>query len=429
MSGMPGPSGYQSGSSGYQLSTGHDPEPASSGYQLGTAHDPEPASSGYQLGTAHDPEPASSGYQLGTAHDPEPASSGYQLGTAHDPEPASSGYQSGSTHDPEPGSSGYHSGSMLDQEPGPSECQSNRIVDVNLNSYALGSGLPLEPEPGPSGYPGASRYPESVARSTANVQPGPSGYDELVIDESDDINEHDADSYLQVVTESFGQQPVPSNYASFQAGPELQSIESDSREPEPGPSGYDPVSQAGAYRDIKESVNIPDHGSLPDNEPGPSGLNQSRNSPVDDEAPGGYPNEPGPSNYVGNPPIGSVQDQNQLIGLIHGEISNPPSPLGGRVIEADYESDDDEDDDGMSSTDSPHVGPGSVSYFGMPFLPDPVSNPSSPQVGPSSGTSKRRGVPPDSFVFGNNKKSRFEPTPGPSNIPVQRHQSHLNVSR
>jgi hypothetical protein len=93
---------------------------------------------------------------------------------------------------------------------------------------------------------------------------------------------------------------VPSNYESFRTEPEPESAESASRDPEAVPSGYEPVSQARAYpRNEGEPGNLPDHGLLLDNEPGPSGLNQSRNSPVEESAPSGYQNDPGPSNYGG----------------------------------------------------------------------------------------------------------------------------------
>ena len=324
----------------------------------------------------------------------QPGSSGYQSGSGHDPEPGPSGYQPGSAIDPEPGPSRYQPGSDTDPEPGPSRHNSGQLPTSNQNrGFASGSGLHLEPEPGPSGYQAAS------------------------VDDDADAG------YLQVVTESFDQEPGPSDFEPFQAEPEAD------HNPEARPSEYPSASQAGAYhRGNDDPVDLPDHGLLLDNEPGPSGLNQSRNSPVEESGPSGYQNEPGPSNYSGEALRDNREAGNRLIELIHGEISNPPSPLGGRVVHIDSDSDDED----LSLADSLQGRSGRIAYFGLPFMPDAGSNPSSPQAGPSFGPAKRRNVQADSYnVFGNGKRSRFEPTPGPSNSSAQHHQqrNHLNVSR
>jgi hypothetical protein len=117
----------------------------------------------------------------------------------------------------------------------------------------------------------------------------------------------------------------------------------------------------------------------------------------------------------------------------HGEISNPPSPLGGQVrLESSHRTKRRfsvsffkclrqvvEDSDARAA-DSPQAGPSG--YFSRP---DPVSNPSSPQAGPSAGPAKRRSVHPDSFA--SNKRGKFDPTPGPSGLCNLR--SSLTVSR
>ena len=367
----------------------------------------------------------------------QPGSSGYQSGSGHDPEPGPSGYQPGSAIDPEPGPSRYQPGSDTDPEPGPSRHNSGQLPTSNQNrGFASGSGLHLEPEPGPSGYQAASNYSDGQlfveldqssssqhVRESSGLQPAQSGYDQFVVDDGESVDD-DADAgYLQVVTESFDQEPGPSDFEPFQAEPEAD------HNPEARPSEYPSASQAGAYhRGNDDPVDLPDHGLLLDNEPGPSGLNQSRNSPVEESGPSGYQNEPGPSNYSGEALRDNREAGNRLIELIHGEISNPPSPLGGRVVHIDSDSDDED----LSLADSLQGRSGRIAYFGLPFMPDAGSNPSSPQAGPSFGPAKRRNVQADSYnVFGNGKRSRFEPTPGPSNSSAQHHQqrNHLNVSR
>ena len=366
----------------------------------------------------------------------QPGPSGYQSGAGRDPEPGPSGNLPGSGVDPEPGPSRYQPGSDSDPQPGPSRHNSGQLPTSNQSrGFASGSGLPLEPEPGPGGYQAASNYnegpmfhelgqsPARIVRESSGPQPGQSGYGRFVVDDGESVDDDDDDAgYLQVVTESFDQEPGPSNFEQFRSEPEAEG------NPEARPSEYPAVSQAGDYHRVDaDPVDLPDHGLLLDNEPGPSGLNQSRNSPVEESGPSGYQNEPGPSNYIGGASRDSRDVGSRLIELIHGEISNPPSPLGGRVISIDSDSDDED----VSLADSLQGQPGRIAYFGLPFMPDAASNPSSPQAGPSFGPPKRRNVQADSYVFGNGKRSRFEPTPGPSNSSGQ-HQlqrNHLNVSR
>jgi hypothetical protein len=170
---------------------------------------------------------------------------------------------------------------------------------------------------------GASNDPEQ----------GPSGFQQLVVDESVDEDDEDESELLQVVTDSMDHEVGPSSYRMFSSQSGFQPVGSASLDQEPGPSGYDSSSGSRAYRESAESVSKPDHGSLPDNEPGPSGLAQSRNSPqVDDSSAANQylGAEPGPSNYAG-PVSGNSRPDPILLGPVHGEISNPPSPLGDQV--------------------------------------------------------------------------------------------------
>ena len=384
----------------------------------------------------------------------------------------------------QPGPSGYQrgTGSLRDQEPGPSGYPSGRGPTSNQNSgYASRSGMSRHQEPVPSGYPsgqddvpnryqhvmtsssrvtvqGSIEYPANshdcqqpvpsgyvpVGRSSSDrdqdylpgdPEPGPSGYHPLDVDES--VEEESV--YLQVVSESFDQEPGPSGYRSFggstgdqESG--FQPVGSASQDQEPGPSGYESLERA--YQEPAEENDEPSggyqkpvRGLLLDNEPGPSGfkvnrgLSQAQHSgAVRHHNSGGASNdpEPGPSDY---PDLAFHESHPgpSLLGLVHGEISNPPSPLGGQAVPVDS------DDDDESDIESPQAGP-SGGYFGAAFLPDPISNPSSPQAGPSAAPAKRRNIPPDSFAY-NNKRSRFEPSPGRSHAFVQRNRNHLNVSR
>ena len=397
----------------------------------------------------------------------------------------------------QPGHSGYQIGigSIRDHEPGPSGYPSGRGPTSNQNSgYASGSGISIDQEPGPSGYPSGqddhlpNQYQQVMDSSPRNVtqglieysannqdcqqpvpsgyeaagqmssdsdqdyipgdpEPGPCGYHRLVVDESAE----DESVFLQVVSESFDQEPGPSRYRSFRRSRDdqesgFQPVGSASHDQEPGPSGYESFERAyqepaeendeltGGYQ-LPVRGNLPDNapvrGNLLDNEPGPSGFEAHRGSlqaqqsravrhHISENA--SNDPEPGPSDYLDL----SLHDNHpgpSLLGLVHGEISNPPSPLGGQAVPVDT----DDDDDNVSNTDSPQAGP-SGGYFGAAFLPDPISNPSSPLAGPSTAQAKRRNVPPDSFAH-NNKRSRFEPSPGPSNAFLHRNRNHLNVSR
>ena len=310
-----------------------------------------------------------------------------------------------------PGSSGNR-----DQLPVPSDYPV-RASSANEPLY-----LPGDPEPGPSGYNSVDeashdqepRY-DSVGDSIHDLEPGPSDYQSFRSDR-EQVNH-------SVGSASNDPEPGPSGYqSSGRAYHDLryQLVGDSEHDLEPGPSGYQ--ANVGSYPDSEPGPSGYRSGASRDQEPGPSGYSSSRSSTQGQEAvacryqpSGGASNndqEPGPSDYPGLV-VSRDQADNDVSGLIHGEISNPPSPLGGQVEESD-----------IRTPDSPQAGPSD--YFGAPFLPDPVSNPSSPQAGPSTSPSKRRNNPPDSY---NNKRGRFEPTPGPSNSFLPRQRNNLNVSR
>ena len=293
----------------------------------------------------------------------------------------------------EPAPSAYQSGSSL-QEPASSA----------NNQHARGVSNSQEP----SGSGASRRAGLNVYQAEHEQQAGSSGYSSVISQDNQPSPSlyqgrypgSGLSRYLSSLGSSFGA-ANPSSYSGYSS--RYQSLE-----PEPGSS--DSVSN-----NVDLSNYQPVGDSIHDLEPGPSGY-QVAAEPMEYHLPADASNdpEPGPSDNLENPVEQDQADPNQLE-LDHGEISNPPSPLGGQVADSD-----------MRAADSPQAGPSN--YFGAAFLPDPVSNPTSPQAGPSSGSGKRSSMPPDSYAS-NRKRGRFEPTPGPSHLYVPRQRNNLNVSR
>ena len=314
----------------------------------------------------------------------QPGTSGYQASLQ---EPAPSAYQSGSSLQ-EPASSANHQQvrSVSDsQEPAPSGSGSSRQAGLNVyqeehyqqsRSSGYSSVISQDNQPSPSLYQG--RYPGSGLSR-----------------------------YLSSLGSSFAAANLSGGYSGHSS--RYQSLE-----PEPGPSHSNQIVDPCHYQPVGDSIQ--------DLEPGPSGYQAASGSLSDDEplryqlqADASNEPEPGPSDNPDNPVEQEQADPN-LLDLVHGEISNPPSPLGGQVADSD-----------MRDADSPQAGPSN--YFGAAFLPDPVSNPSSPQAGPSSGSGKRSSHHPPDCYASSRKRGRLEPTPGPSHLYVPRQRNNLNVSR